>query len=271
MKPSLPRRTARILTALLAAASVATSCSGPEPHHIVLMSYNIRNGIGADNVRDLTRTADVIRRTAPDFVALQEVDSATRRSEGRFVAAELGRLTGMHARFGRAIDFEGGGYGVALLSREEPLALRRIPLPGREEARVLLMAEFPECWLCVTHLSLTDEDQRAFAAAHRPGDRHLPQTRAAGRRLQHGKRSRGGRGARRPLPPALRYHGLHLPGRCSDRPHRLHRRMRTAAGLPAAPQRHGPDHNGFGPRTALGRTRLRIEGRSPTFPAAGAS
>ena len=161
MKPSLPRRTARILTALLAAASVATSCSGPEPHHIVLMSYNIRNGIGADNVRDLTRTADVIRRTAPDFVALQEVDSATRRSEGRFVAAELGRLTGMHARFGRAIDFEGGSYGVALLSREEPLALRRIPLPGREEARVLLMAEFPECWLCVTHLSLTDEDQRA--------------------------------------------------------------------------------------------------------------
>lgn len=39
--------------------------------------------------------------------------------------------------------------------------MRRIPLPGREEARVLLMAEFPGYVVCVTHLSLTPEDQRA--------------------------------------------------------------------------------------------------------------
>ena len=70
-------------------------------------------------------------------------------------------MTGMHARFCRAIDYDGGAYGVGLLSRDEPLAVRRIPLPGREEARVLFVAEFPGYVVCVTHLSLTPEDQRA--------------------------------------------------------------------------------------------------------------
>ena len=47
------------------------------------------------------------------------------------------------------------------MSRDEPLAVRRIPLPGREESRVLFVAEFPDYVVCVTHLSLTPEDQRA--------------------------------------------------------------------------------------------------------------
>lgn len=70
-------------------------------------------------------------------------------------------MTGMHATFGRAIGFAGGSYGIGLLSRTEPLAVRSIPLPGREEARVLLMAEFPDYTVCITHLSLTPEDRLA--------------------------------------------------------------------------------------------------------------
>ena len=112
-------------------------------------------------VQDLGRIAEVIGRVAPDVVALQEVDSVTGRMNGRFIPEELGRMTGMHARFCRAIDYDGGGYGIGLLSRAEPLSVRRIPLPGREEARVLLMAEFPGYVVCVTHLSLSPEDQRA--------------------------------------------------------------------------------------------------------------
>ena len=125
------------------------------------MSYNIRNGRGIDNVQELGRVAEIIIRTAPDIVALQELDSVTGRMAGRFIPGELGEMTGMHARFCRAIDYDGGGYGIGLLSRAEPLSVRRIPLPGREEARVLLMAEFPGYVVCVTHLSLTPEDQRA--------------------------------------------------------------------------------------------------------------
>ncbi len=125
------------------------------------MSYNIRNGRGIDNVQDLGRVAEIINRTAPDIVALQELDSVTGRMAGRFIPGELGEMTGMHARFCRAIDYDGGAYGVGLLSRDEPLAVRRIPLPGREESRVLFVAEFPGYVVCVTHLSLTPEDQRA--------------------------------------------------------------------------------------------------------------
>ena len=150
----------RILLPVACCGLLLGACA-QRPTTLKFMSYNIRNGRGIDNVQDLGRVAEVINRTAPDIVALQEVDSVTGRMSGRFIPAELGEMTGMHARFCRAIDYDGGAYGIGLLSRSEPLAVRRIPLPGREEARVLLMAEFPGYVVCVTHLSLSPEDQRA--------------------------------------------------------------------------------------------------------------
>lgn len=46
------------------------------------MSYNIRNGRGIDNVQDLGRVAEIINRTAPDIVALQETGQRD-RTHGR--------------------------------------------------------------------------------------------------------------------------------------------------------------------------------------------
>lgn len=149
-----------VALAVLFCALMPAACT-TQTTAVKFMSYNIRNGRGADDVQDLGRIAEVIGRVAPDVVALQEVDSVTGRMNGRFIPEELGRMTGMHARFCRAIDYDGGAYGVGLLSRDEPLAVRRIPLPGREESRVLFVAEFPDYVVCVTHLSLTPEDQRA--------------------------------------------------------------------------------------------------------------
>lgn len=149
-----------VALAVLFCALMPAACT-TQTTAVKFMSYNIRNGRGADDVQDLGRIAEVIGRVVPDVVALQEVDSVTGRMNGRFIPEELGRMTGMHARFCRAIDYDGGAYGVGLLSRDEPLAVRRIPLPGREESRVLFVAEFPDYVVCVTHLSLTPEDQRA--------------------------------------------------------------------------------------------------------------
>ncbi len=148
-------------TLLLAVCCGLAAACTQRQERLKLMSYNIRNGIGIDNIQDIGRIARVILREAPDLVALQELDSATLRVDGRYIPGELGRMTGMHATFGRAIGFAGGSYGVGLLSRTEPFAVRSIPLPGREEARVLLMAEFPDYTVCVTHLSLTPEDRHA--------------------------------------------------------------------------------------------------------------
>ena len=126
-------------TLLLAVCCGLAAACTQRQERLKLMSYNIRNGIGIDNIQDIGRIARVILREAPDLVALQELDSATLRVDG----------------------FAGGSYGIGLLSRTEPLAVRSIPLPGREEARVLLMAEFPDYTVCITHLSLTPEDRLA--------------------------------------------------------------------------------------------------------------
>ena len=59
---------------------------------------------------------------------MQEVDQATTRSGGVDQAAELGRLLGMNHYFGRSINYQGGGYGNAVLSR----------YPIRQQKRTLL-------------------------------------------------------------------------------------------------------------------------------------
>ena len=84
------------------------------------MSYNIRNGRGIDNVQDLGRVAEIINRTAPDIVALQELDSVTGRMAGRFIPGELGEMTGMHARFCRALGYDAGGAAVVVDGAAEP-------------------------------------------------------------------------------------------------------------------------------------------------------
>ena len=124
-----------------------------------LMSYNIRNGIGMDDVRDLQRLANVISACDPDVVAVQEIDSMTARSGQRDVLVELATLTGMTPIYAPAIDFDGGKYGVGMLCKAIPLSVYRIPLPGREERRMLLLAEFNDYVFACTHLSLTEADR----------------------------------------------------------------------------------------------------------------
>ena len=156
-----------IATALLAGALLLAGCKQnanrqtEATQEATLLTYNVHNAIGMDGQRDYRRIADVIARSGADVVALQELDSVTERNDGVFALDTLVRLTGMHGRFARAIPFQGGAYGIGLLSKDEPLSVRTLPMPGREEARTLLMAEFKDYVFCVTHQSLTPEDQEA--------------------------------------------------------------------------------------------------------------
>lgn len=124
-----------------------------------LMTYNIRNGIGMDDVTDYDRTAKLINRINPDVVAIQEADSATARSKGKYVLDEIAERTAMKAYYAPAIPFDGGKYGIGLLSKETPLKWHYMSLPGREEKRTFLVAEFEDFVFCCTHFSLTPEDQ----------------------------------------------------------------------------------------------------------------
>ena len=140
---------------------LAMAASAYSQDYLKLMSYNIRNTKGMDNVRNVQRIANVINNEAPDVVAVQELDSMTTRSNQTDVLAEVAERTQMHANYAPAISFQGGKYGIGILSKEQPLSIRTFPLPGREEKRMLMIAEFKDYLFACTHLSLTEEDRLA--------------------------------------------------------------------------------------------------------------
>ena len=124
-----------------------------------IMSFNVCHCSGMDGKIDLERTAAAIRAEKPRFAGLSEMDCCTTRSGGVNQPKALAKLTDMHATFGPAIDFGGGKYGVALLSRDKPISSRQVPLPGKEK-RTLLLVEFLDCIVGVTHLSVSADSER---------------------------------------------------------------------------------------------------------------
>src|SRR5690606_23370805 len=82
-----------------------------------VLTYNIKHGATLRGDFDLDRIAGVIRGAEPDLVALQEVDVRTRRARGMDIAGELASRTRLYPAFGRAMPYDGGDYGVAILSR----------------------------------------------------------------------------------------------------------------------------------------------------------
>ena len=82
-----------------------------------VMTFNIHHGVGPDGQLDLKRVAALINTQRVDIVGLQEVDRGVARSERRDLIAELAKLTGMNFYFDKNIDYQGGQYGNAVLSR----------------------------------------------------------------------------------------------------------------------------------------------------------
>ncbi|WP_419194952.1 endonuclease/exonuclease/phosphatase family protein [Novipirellula herctigrandis] len=152
------RRT--LLLAIFAIPTFLSALQASEPSRVCVLTYNIHHGEGMDGKLDLNRIAAVIKHLDPDIVALQEVDKATNRSHGVDQAAELGILTGMHAAFGKAMDYAGGHYGEAILSKYPLTNVNVLALPSTEgcEPRCALAAQVrlgengPEFVFVSTHL-----------------------------------------------------------------------------------------------------------------------
>lgn len=147
-----------ILCLLFLIVGVELHASSAHGDSLRIMSYNIHNGIGMDGKVDYARIANVISDVNPDVVALQELDSITHRSPVN-VLEEIASVTGMNYVFGPAISYGGGKYGIGVMSKEKPLNVRNVSLPGREEARTLLVVEFEKYIFLATHFSLTAADQ----------------------------------------------------------------------------------------------------------------
>lgn len=148
-----------LLLLFLTTVSLCLQADDRESKTIRLMTYNIRNGIGTDEKQDLSRVNAVVNRLRPDVLAVEEVDSVTRRCQGHYTLGQMAEATGLHPTYAPAILFDGGKYGIGILSREQPITVKRVPLPGREESRMLLEVEFDRFVFFATHLSLTEADQ----------------------------------------------------------------------------------------------------------------
>ena len=124
-------------------------------------SYNIQHGVGMDNKLDYKRIASVLENINPDVIAVQEVDSMTHRTDNTYSLGEIANHMSYYASYAPAISFDGGKYGIGILSRKRPIRTEQHALPGREEARTLLVAEFDDYVFAATHLSLTEADLMA--------------------------------------------------------------------------------------------------------------
>ena len=128
-----------------------------------VLTYNVHhcNPPSIAGKIDVEAIAKVINETKPDLVALQEIDVFTNRS-GKTLhqARELGRLTGMYSFFGKAIDFQGGEYGIAILSKYPLVDSLASALPMKEGS-----GGEPRAIATIT-IALTNGRKIKFACTH---------------------------------------------------------------------------------------------------------
>ncbi len=151
----------------------ATAQVDTDPDVLRILAYNVKHGLGMDGRVDLDRVARVIRSLDPDVVTLQEIDSVTSRTGFEDQAARLGEMTGMRAIFGGFMDYRGGRYGMALLSRYPIIEWVNHRLPDGAEPRSALAARVelmrpgygraPSLVVVGIHLYATAEEREAQA------------------------------------------------------------------------------------------------------------
>ena len=129
---------------------------------IRVLSYNIHhcNPPSKEGLIDVNAVAKAIQLQNPDIVALQEVDVNTKRSGNINEAELLAKKLKMHFYFGKAIDHDGGDYGVAILSKYPLSNQVTFKLPKNDdpkaEQRVLALAT----------ITLINSQKIRFASTH---------------------------------------------------------------------------------------------------------
>lgn len=138
-----------------------------------IMTYNIHhaNPPSRADVIDVSAIAEVIRKENPDLVALQEVDVNTKRS-GKTLheARELAEQLGMNFYFAKALDYQEGFFGNAVLSRYPLLDSLQVLLPSlpdvKAENRVLAAIKIQisdqKLWFGSTHLDYQSDSNNLF-------------------------------------------------------------------------------------------------------------
>ncbi|HEV3486523.1 MAG TPA: endonuclease/exonuclease/phosphatase family protein [Vicinamibacterales bacterium] len=136
-----------------------------------VLVFNIHAGKDARGQGNLAGVAQLIRSTDPDVVLLQEVDRGTKRSGGVDQLKVVADRTDYTPVFGRSLDYDGGEYGIAALTRQDVYFTNTVPLPvaptqtragGSREPRVGLLVvtrtALGSLQLVNTHLDASRDD-----------------------------------------------------------------------------------------------------------------
>ena len=102
-----------------------------------IMTYNIYGARLADG----KKLAKSIKKYKPDFVALQEVDKNTKRSNFRDVTQDFALELGYnYYYFQKAMDFDNGEYGIAFISKYDVKNIYIHQLPGKSKEKRQVLA-----------------------------------------------------------------------------------------------------------------------------------
>lgn len=152
-----------VLAMLTSCASLKVQSPKAAYNEIKVMSYNVHHCNPPDkkDVIDVDAIAAVIKAQNADVVAVQEVDVNTGRSGNINQAEMLAKKAGYPSfYFAKAMDFDGGQYGLLILSKYPLSETQTKMLPKadnkKDEPRVLALAT----------LTLPNGKQLRFGSTH---------------------------------------------------------------------------------------------------------
>lgn len=139
-----------------------------EDNTVNIMSYNIKSGQGMDGKRDIKRAAQVIQEACPDIIGLNEVQYKTTLSGFKDQCEQIAEPLGYNHVFGRSINYKGGGYGNALITKypilESQVHILPKPRGVKGEERSILKCKLDingkYVYAMVTHLGLSFEERK---------------------------------------------------------------------------------------------------------------
>lgn len=109
--------------------------------HLKVATYNIGKNDASGRVSDFTALNAAIKKINADIITVVEIDNKTVRSQKIDQLKEIADANHLHYIFGKALDFDGGEYGVGILSKYDIQHSQVVNLPsGKAEQRVVLLA-----------------------------------------------------------------------------------------------------------------------------------
>jgi endonuclease/exonuclease/phosphatase family metal-dependent hydrolase len=132
--------------------AVASEPPSAEQAKLRFVTYNILAGD-----RGLKGIVDTLSTANADVIALQEVDKLTKRSGKADQPAKLAKALGMNVFYAPHFPYQGGEFGVALLSKHPIVKARRVKVKGSRLSELDAVVRTPQgdVHVIVVHFTVT--------------------------------------------------------------------------------------------------------------------